>query len=74
MVRILGYWGPNFSEILHFPRPSKATLVFKKKKKKKKEEKTRRRNTRPREVKDSVTDFSHLRATQRDCEPVDPAT
>jgi hypothetical protein len=71
MVRILGYWGPNFSEILHFPRPSKATLVFKKKKK---EEKTRRRNTRPREVKDSVTDFSHLRATQRDCEPVDPAT
>jgi hypothetical protein len=72
MVRILGYWGPNFSEILHFPRPSKATLVFKKKKKE--EEKTRRRNTRPREVKDSVTDFSHLRATQRDCEPVDPAT
>ena len=28
MVRILGYWGPNFSEILHLPRPSKATHTF----------------------------------------------
>jgi hypothetical protein len=43
MVRILGYWGPNFSEILHFPRPSKATLVFKKKKKKR-----RRKNPKER--------------------------
>ena len=30
MVRSLGYWGPNFSEILHFPRLSQSavTAVF----------------------------------------------
>jgi len=46
MVRFLGYWGPKVGEIHHLPRPSQAALVVLKK--------NRRRETRPREVKDTL--------------------
>jgi len=60
MARFLGYWGPTVWEILHLPRPSKATLVVPKKKEKGKDPKER---DPPQRGQGHTAILSHLRVT-----------
>jgi len=71
MVRFLGYSGPKVFEIPHLPRLSKPTLFFLKTKKKKANPKER---DPPQRSQGHIDSFSHLRTTEPDNGPVDPAT
>jgi len=69
MLRLLGYWGPKVCEILYLSQPSITGCLLEKIEM----EKSKERDL-PKRSQIHTGSFSHLRATEPDNKPVDPAT